>query len=137
MVRPEVIRRRLRQMDEYLQILRSMQSYSWEAFRDDPEHYGATERFLHLAIEAINDMASHVIAEKQWGMVDQYSDLPRLFASEGYIDDAQRDQWIRMIGFRNVLVHDYLDIDREIVYTVLQEDLSDLNQLKRLFAQFL
>jgi len=42
-----------------------------------------------------------------------------------------------MIGFRNVLVHDYLDIDREIVYTVLQEDLSDLNQLKRLFAQFL
>jgi len=137
MVRPEVIRRRLRQMDEYLQILRSMQSYSWEEFRDDPEHYGATERFLHLATESINDMASHVAAEEQWGTVDQYSDLPRLFASEGYIDDAQRDQWIRMIGFRNVLVHDYLDIDREIVYTVLQEDLSDLNQLKRLFAQFL
>jgi len=137
MVRPAVIHKRLKQLDKYLQILQSMQSYSWPAFRDDPEHYGATERFLHLAIEAINDMASHVIAEKQWGMVDQYSDLPRLFASEGYIDDAQRDQWIRMIGFRNVPVHDYLDIDREIVYTVLQEDLSDLNQLKRLFAQFL
>jgi len=92
MVRPAVIHKRLKQLDKYLQILQSMQSYSWPAFRDDPEHYGATERFLHLAIEAINDMASHVIAEKQWGMADQYSDLPRLFASEGYIDDAQRDQ---------------------------------------------
>lgn len=137
MVRPEVIRRRLRQMDEYLQILRSMQSYSWEEFRDDPEHYGATERFLHLAIEAINDMASHVVAEEQWGTVDQYSDLPRLFANEGWIDDSQRSQWTRMIGFRNVLVHDYLDVDRKIVYDVLQENLDDLDQLKRLFARFL
>jgi uncharacterized protein YutE (UPF0331/DUF86 family) len=42
-----------------------------------------------------------------------------------------------MIGFRNVLVHDYLDVDREIVYTVPQEDLDDLDQLKRLFAKFL
>jgi uncharacterized protein YutE (UPF0331/DUF86 family) len=137
MVRPEVIRKRLQQLDEYLQILRSMQSYSWPEFRDDPEHYGATERFLHLAIESINDMASHVVAEEQWGTVDQYSDLPRLFANEGWIDDGQRDQWVRMIGFRNVLVHDYLDVDREIVYSVLQEDLDDLDQLKRLFAKFL
>jgi uncharacterized protein YutE (UPF0331/DUF86 family) len=112
MVRPEVIRRRLKQLDKYLQILQSMQSYSWKEFRGDTEHYGATERFLHLATKAINDMVSHVVAEEQWGTVDQYSDLSRLFASEGYIDDAQRDQWIRMIGFRNVLVHDY--VDREI-----------------------
>ncbi len=114
-----------------------MQSYSWKEFRGDTEHYGATERSLHLATKAINDMVSHVIAEEQWRSVDQYSDLSRLFGSEGYIDDAQRDQWIRMIGFRNVLVHDYLDVDREIVYTVPQEDLDDLDQLKRLFAKFL
>jgi uncharacterized protein YutE (UPF0331/DUF86 family) len=128
---------RLKQLDKYLQILQSMQSYSGKEFRGEPEHYGATERFLHLATKAINDMVSHVIAEEQWGSVDQYSDLSRLFGSEGYIDDAQRDQWIRMIGFRNVLVHDYLDVDREIVYTVPQEDLDDLDQLKRLFAKFL
>lgn len=137
MVRSEVIRRRLKQLDKYLQILQSMQSYSWKEFRGDTEHYGATERFLHLATKAINDMVSHVVAEEQWGTVDQYSDLSRLFASEGYIDDAQRDQWIRMIGFRNVLVHDYRDVDRKIVYDVLQENLDDLDQLKRLFARFL
>lgn len=42
-----------------------------------------------------------------------------------------------MIGFRNVLGHDYLDIDRNIVYDVLQHNLEDLEALKRAFARFL
>ena len=42
-----------------------------------------------------------------------------------------------MIGFRNVLVHEYLDIDRMIVYDVLQNRLGDLEALRRVFARFL
>jgi uncharacterized protein YutE (UPF0331/DUF86 family) len=42
-----------------------------------------------------------------------------------------------MIGFRNTLVHEYIDIDRKIVYDVLQNNIQDLEDLKRAFAQFL
>ena len=42
-----------------------------------------------------------------------------------------------MIGFRNVLVHEYLDIDRRIVYDILQTRLRDFEALRRVFAQFL
>ena len=42
-----------------------------------------------------------------------------------------------MIGFRNTLVHEYIDIDRRIVYEVLQHRLEDMEALKRVFAQFL
>lgn len=42
-----------------------------------------------------------------------------------------------MIGFRNVLVHGYVDIDRAVVYDVLQHRLGDLEALRRVFAQFL
>ena len=42
-----------------------------------------------------------------------------------------------MIGFRNTLVHEYVDIDRGIVYEVLQHGLEDLVALRRVFAQFL
>ncbi|MFQ3682939.1 HepT-like ribonuclease domain-containing protein [Roseiflexus sp.] len=42
-----------------------------------------------------------------------------------------------MIGFRNILVHDYLKIDRTIVFRVLQDNLGDLEALRRVFAQFL
>ena len=42
-----------------------------------------------------------------------------------------------MIGFRNVLVHAYLEVDRQIVYRVLQEGLNDIEALKGVFAQLL
>ena len=56
---------------------------------------------------------------------------------ESFFGDDLRETWIRMIGFRNILVHDYLDIDREIVHDVLQNSLKDIEALMRVFAQFL
>jgi uncharacterized protein YutE (UPF0331/DUF86 family) len=41
------------------------------------------------------------------------------------------------VGFRNILVHQYLEVDRKIVYDVLQNKLGDLEELKKVFASFL
>jgi uncharacterized protein YutE (UPF0331/DUF86 family) len=136
-VRPEVIRKRLNKLDEYLSILRALRKYSFSEFIDDPERYGSAERFLHLAIEAITDVGNHVVADLSLGVVDWYSDIPTILAENGYLDAGLKERWIRIIGFRNVLVHDYLDIDRQIVYDVLQHHLNDLEQLRSVFAQFL
>jgi uncharacterized protein YutE (UPF0331/DUF86 family) len=82
-------------------------------------------------------MGSHVIAQLSLGTVESYRDIPFILAEHGYIDRALSEKWIQMIGFRNILVHDYLDLDREIVYRVLQEGLEDIAALRRSFAQFL
>jgi uncharacterized protein YutE (UPF0331/DUF86 family) len=137
MVRPEVIRKRLNKLDEYLDFLRGMRKYSLAEFIADAEHYGSAERFLQLAIEAIIDLGNHVIADLRLGVVDSYSDIPTILADSGYIDADLKDKWLTVIGFRNVLVHDYAEIDRGIVYQILQHRLGDLEQLRRVFAQFL
>lgn len=137
MVRREVIRKRLNKLDEYLRILHDLQQYSYDEFIGDPEHYGSAERFLHLAIEATLDAGNHVIADEQLGVVNQYSDIPDILAEQGYLDVDLRDTWFKMIGFRNTLIHEYVDIDRRIVYDVLQHRLGDIEALRRVFAQFL
>jgi uncharacterized protein YutE (UPF0331/DUF86 family) len=136
-VREEVIRKRLGKLDEYLSILRGLRKYTFDEFIGNPEHYGSTERFLHLAIEMINDMGNHVIAEMGLGSVNWYSDIPSILEEKGYIDSDAKETWIRMIGFRNALVHDYLEIDRRIVYDVMQNNLKDIEALKKLFVQFM
>jgi len=136
-VRPEVIRKRLNKLDEYLSILHGLRKYSFSEFIEDPEHYGSAERFLQLAIEAISDLGNHVVADLGLGVVNWYSDIPTILAENEYIDPELKDRWIQIIGFRNVLVHDYLDIDRKIVYEALQHRLDDLERLRKVFAQFL
>ena len=137
MVRAEIIRKRLNKLDEYLAVLKKLQRYSFEEFIADPERYGSVERFLHLAIEALIDMGNHVIADSELGVVNWYSDIPKILAEKEFISSELEEKWISMIGFRNTLVHEYIDIDRKIVYDVLQNNIQDLEDLKRAFAHFL
>ena len=137
MVRPEVLRKRLQKLDDYLAVLEHSRHYSVEEFVVDPEKYGSAERFLQLSIESIDDMASHIIADGNLGVVNRAADLPRLLHDHGFIDEELMNRWIRMVGFRNILVHDYLEVDRKIVHDVLQSSLEDLRALQRVFADFL
>ena len=137
MVRTEVIRKRLNKLDEYLDILRGLKKYSLEEFLSNPEHYGSVERFLQLAIETTTDIGSHIIADLGLGEINWYSDIAATLADKGYISIELREKWIRMVGFRNILVHDYLEVDLKIVYDVLQTRLEDLEELKKVFASFL
>lgn len=137
MLRPEVVRKRLQKLEEYLAILERLRRYSRAEFMRDPERYGSAERFLQLSIETINDIASHVIAEQGLGEVNASRDLAHLFRKHGYVDEPRERQWMQMIGFRNILVHNYLEIDRDIVYKILQESLDDLRALQATFARFL
>lgn len=137
MVRREVIRKRLQRLEEYLDVLAGLAAYSEAEFLASPERYGSAERFLQLSIEATLDIGNHLVADLHLGQVEVSRDIPYMLAKAGVISPALRETWIRMIGFRNILVHDYLDIDRRIVYQVLQRHLADFRALMQAFAAFL
>jgi uncharacterized protein YutE (UPF0331/DUF86 family) len=137
MVNPELIRRHLENLDEYLTFLKKVKSYSEGKFLGQPEIWASTERFLQMAIESINDIANHIIADENLGSVELYRDIPRIFFEEGFINDELQQKWFRIIGFRNILVHGYVKIDRSEVYNILQHHLNDLADLCRTLAQFL
>jgi len=137
MVHEEVLYRRLQKLDEYLVILYDLQRYTFDDFVAHYERYGSAERFLHLAIESLSDMGNHVIADMNLGIVNWSSDVPRILAQAGYIDQAMQETWVRMIGFRNILVHQYTDIDHRQVYEILQQHVADFETLKRVFVRLL
>ena len=137
MVRQEVITKRLQKLDEYINILHKLKRYSYEEFIADPEHYGSVERFLQLALETIADIGNHIISDLELGVVNWHRDIPAILREKGHITPQMEEKWIRMSGFRNILVHDYLDIDRRAVYDVLQNNLDDFEEIKTSFAKFL
>jgi len=91
LLRKEIIRKRLNKLDEYLTVLIQLQRYSYDQFVQSPERYGSAERFLQLAIETINDMGNHVVAEMNLGVVNWISDIPSLLCKTGYIDQEIRE----------------------------------------------
>lgn len=65
-------------------------------------------------------MGNHIIADDNLGVVTSYRDIPTILEELDFISIELRETWIAMIGFRNVLVHDYTDIDQKLVYDALK-----------------
>jgi uncharacterized protein YutE (UPF0331/DUF86 family) len=89
---------------------------------------GNVERYLQLAIQAVLDICNHIVADDRLGMVEEYRDAVRLLGESGYLDPDLAKRLMPMAGLRNILVHDYLDVDREKLHTLLQNCLEDFEQ---------
>lgn len=82
-------------------------------------------------------MGSHIIADENLGTIEQSRDIPLRMREHGYINEDLEQRWIRMIGFHNILVHEYLEVDRTIVHDVICNRLGDIEALDPVFAGFL
>lgn len=127
----DVFERRTRRFHETLAILEGLARTPWERFESDPEKYGSAERFLQVAVEILDDLGAHLVARSGAGPVERYRDVPARLLETGVLDSTQAEVWRRVIGFRNVIVHEYLDVDRRIVFELLQHRLGDLRDLHR------
>ncbi len=123
--------RRTRRIEEALQFHEGVADTPWERFASDPEKYASAERFLQIAVEVLSDLGAHVVARVAAGPVDCYRDVPDRLLEAGRLTETQAELWRGVIGFRDVLVHECLAVDRAIVYDVLRHGLGDLRQLHR------
>jgi len=96
-----------------------------EELRADPYLQDIVERNLEVAAQACLDIANRIISLEQLEKPrDYYEAILRLGEAKILPEDFAR-RFAPIAGFRNVLVHEYLDIDWDEVYENLQE-LEDL-----------
>lgn len=67
------------------------------------------------AIEACVDIAHHLCATAGWGPPADNGDAMRLLGEHGVLGRDLATELRKAVGFRNVLVHDYADVDENIV----------------------
>lgn len=89
---------------------------------DDPDRLLTDEvRLGHLkytyqtAIEACIDAAQHVVAARGLGTPASNAEAFRLLARAGVLPDDLATSMGGSVGFRNVLVHGYADVDDRLV----------------------
>ena len=84
------------------------------------------EHTLQLAIQAALDVAGHIVSAERLGEPATNQELFLVLARAGWVGTAQTPALRAMAGFRNVLVHGYVDVDRAIVRDVVVHHLDDL-----------
>ena len=81
---------------------------------------------LQRAVQATIDLAAHVTASEGLGLPQELKDNFRFLKEQGIISTELTVKMEKMIGFRNIAVHEYQEIDPDILKVILTKNLKDI-----------
>jgi len=121
---PQLVAKKLAVVETSVRELRTLARPA--EMRRDVRERRFVEHTLQVAIQAVLDVASHVVSDGRLGEPQTNRELFDLLAGAGIVDPPLAATLRDMASFRNVLVHGYQDVDLAVVESVLEKHLDDL-----------
>jgi len=137
----ERIKEHLKHLNKYYLLLLEAQKVPHHVFVNDPIYQGSSERFLQLAIESCLNIGNRLVSLYQFqrpiSSPETYADIFRENQKLGVVDQEFEACLIKMARFRNRLVHLYWEIDTEVIYEFIHENLEDFKRFEHMIVEFL
>lgn len=86
---------------------------------------------LQRAIQLVLDMASHIVSSKRLGVPQTLRDVFVILEKNKIINHQLSIKMQKMVGFRNIAVHDYQAINADILKSIVAFHLQDLEEFYR------
>jgi uncharacterized protein YutE (UPF0331/DUF86 family) len=132
----KVINNKLRDLNKYLKQLRKYENINKEELENDLDKLWIVERGLQLSIQTILDIGTHILSEKGI-VIEKYSDVFKKLVNENILPEHFGNKIKGMACFRNVLVHEYADVETNIIIKVLNNSLDDFVKYAKYINDFL
>lgn len=104
---------------------RMWQEYAADSSLSNMTHLDALTLNIERACQAAIDLAMHVVSVEHLGMPQSSADSFKLLQQAGKIDKVLAARLTGMTGFRNIAIHQYQDIEPDIVHYIVQEGWQD------------
>lgn len=114
----------LDKLDQVLRELRSLGELTVERLQAEWIVRRAVERDLQIAVEVVIDVCQRVLSLK--GVAPAATARAALVACEGLGMVESAEKYRPLVGFRNILVHDYDDLRLEVVVEIVNQRLAVL-----------
>lgn len=106
-----------------------------DSFATDHTRQDAAILNIQRACEAAIDMAQHLVRRERLGVPQSSRDVFELLARAGWLDSTLAAGLKRMVGFRNIAVHDYQTLQLPITVAVITLHLDDFLRYTRTLLQ--
>ena len=81
---------------------------------------------LFESIQIVIDISCHLVTKYNLGNPKTYGECVEILRKEEYLQSSVADKLIGMIGLRNLLIHEYVEINIEKLFNLLN-NLDDFN----------
>lgn len=126
--RVDAVQERLLRLEEVISELRELAKLERDVLRGTLRHMWAVERGLHLGAELLFDIGNHILSAQYGISPRDYRDIVEQLALQGILDPALHARLQGLAGFRNILVHDYIRLDPDLVEEALAKAPDDFTE---------
>jgi len=93
---------------------------------------------LERASQASIDIATHIIKIEGFGIPNTSRELFDILTQNHIITQDSCIQMKKMVGFRNIAVHDYQNLNIDIVISIIENHLNDFDKfIKEIFKNYI
>lgn len=128
MIDADLIRRKLSRLNMYLDKLAPLSKMTFEEYSKNDLISSAAERYIQLIVECASDINNHVVVEKESRPPEDYTSSFVKAAEVGLITRELADRIKGSGGMRNILVHEYMEIDNKKVFEIIPVAIKDYKE---------
>lgn len=126
MVNRSIALRKISRIRYYLSRIKEHGHIPLQEFLHDVNTQDIILHNLQLGIQGCIDLGSHIVSDEGWGIPGSFSEIFYLLKDKGVISRDLSEKMIAMVGFRNIVIHEYEKVDLKIVYEIIQKDIVDI-----------
>ncbi|MBU1110317.1 DUF86 domain-containing protein [Patescibacteria group bacterium] len=133
----EMLRDRFQEIEDSVLLMKELQEKpKGEFVQKNSLIKAATENYLRRSLQALLDIAAHLLSrissvKPSYAREDMYQLGKCGVIDKDFVETAQN-----MAGYRNRIVHHYLEIDGEELYKIICDELDDIQTLKKFLSRF-
>ena len=136
MVNQALLKTKIAHINKSVERLSQKADVSLKEFKSDTDLQDVVTHNLQLAIQGAIGIASHIISDEGWGVPNTLVGLFDILKEHKVLDEKTTDIMRRMVGFRNIIVHEYDEVDLDKVHQILASRLDDFSSFMKQIIRF-
>jgi uncharacterized protein YutE (UPF0331/DUF86 family) len=137
MIDRAAISEKIEKLKGYLALLKEYRKSSLKELKEDLKLQGAVRCYLQLSIECVIDIGEIIISGLRLPRPEEAREVIEILGKNEIIPLSFSEDFASVAGFRNILVHEYADVDLNKVYDHLQNDLQDFDFYAKCITQYI
>lgn len=122
----ELIAKKFELVNDNLTKLENLGRLSQDKFVQDSRNIDSAEHRIQTSVQALIDLTAHLIARLSLKTPRSSREIIEILKENNFISEENAKKYINLIFYRNNLVHNYNEIDINLLYQNLKNYIQDI-----------
>ena len=136
MVYKQRVRDKLINLEEYIYDLDEYSDLKLEELRSDKILLRYLERTLQMTIESMLVIGYYILSDERLGNPVSHKTAMKILAENNIIKE-NIDNYIKMIQFRNILIHKYQNVNYDMLLSFIRNNITDIKNILKWYKEYL